>query len=391
MSSLIPATQPSVPPVRSGLFGILAAVVAVLFILAFAVGGELNAIMLAGTQSLPFAVLAILAYLGVERVWSRVVTLLWLATLVSVTGLLSFGLTIAVLADIPLDGSAGAPSFAPGTVWSLLVLVLGSIVAVALGGLVFVPAVRRRLARVLPLDPASFVHTIALATVITLALLSFLPLLVLGEPPFLSLIASSQESGLDLTSDDATNLRTTVYGLLWTIPCSILAVGYGVRRDLGAALTRLGFVRPTLRQVLIGVAAAVVLVLVVQLLGRGISWFWALMGWPETDGEAFGELMQFAFSPLGAVVVGITAGLGEELAVRGVLQPRLGILLSNLFFTSLHAFQYGWDALLVVFVVGMALGFVRRRTNTTTSAIAHGLYDFILIMASVYAVPYIGE
>ncbi|MCX7861282.1 MAG: hypothetical protein N2385_14415 [Chloroflexus sp.] len=40
------------------------------------------------------------------------------------------------------------------------------------------------------------------------------------------------------------------------------------------------------------------------------------------------------------MVIGVTAGLGEELGVRGVLQPRLGIWLSNLFFTSLHAFQY---------------------------------------------------
>jgi len=386
-----PATQQSVPPVRSGLFGILAAVVAVLFAVAFAVGGELNAIMLAGAQSLPFAVLAILAYLGIDRIWSRVLTWVWLGMLVSITGLVSFGLTLSVLVDVPLDGSAGSLDFAPGTVASLLLLAAGSIVSVALGGLVFVPDVRRAFARVLPLDPTSFVHAIALAAVVTLTLLSFLPLVVLGEPPLLTLVTRSEASGVELTGDNAENLRTTVYGLLWTIPCSVLAVGYGVRRGLGDALERLGLVRPTLRQVLIGVGTAVALVLFVQLLGRGISWFWGQMGWPETDGEAFSELMQFAFSPLGAVVVGITAGLGEELAVRGVLQPRLGIWLSNLFFTGLHAFQYGWDALLVVFVVGMALGVLRRRTNTTTSAIAHGLYDFILIIASVYAVPYLGE
>ncbi len=386
MSSLRPATQPGVLPVRSRLFGILAAVVAVLYMAAFAIGGELSSFMTAGAQSLPFALLAILAYLGVVRFWSRVATLLWLAVLVSLTGLVSFGMTFAVLANIPLGGQPGSLDFAPGAASSMLFLVIGSIVAVTLGGLCFVPAVRRALARVLPLDPDSFVHTIALATVLSLTLLSFMPLLVLGEPPLLSLIADAE-----LPSDDASSLRTTVYGLLWTIPCSILAVGYGVQRDLGAALRRLGLVRPTPVQVLIGVGAAVALVLLVQLLGRGISWFWTQMGWPETDGEAFGELMRFAFSPLGALVVGITAGLGEELAVRGVLQPRLGIVLSNLFFTALHAFQYGWDALLVVFVIGLALGLLRRRTNTTTSAIAHGLYDFILIMASVYAVPIIGE
>jgi membrane protease YdiL (CAAX protease family) len=71
-----------------------------------------------------------------------------------------------------------------------------------------------------------------------------------------------------------------------------------------------------------------------------------------------------------------------------VLQPRLGILLSNLFFTAMHALQYHWDALLLVFVIGMALGLIRRRTNTTTSAIVHGTYDFLLIMAAVLGIPW---
>lgn len=386
-----PAAQQSAPPVRAGLFGILAAVVAVLFAVAFAVGGELSQIMQASIQTLPFAVLAILAYLGIDRTWARVLALVWLLILVSVTGLLGFLMTTAVLADLRLNGATSNFNFAPGTATALSVLLAANTLAAILGGLVFVPAVRRRLARVLPLDPASFVQAVALAAVVSLSLLAFMPLLVLGEPPFLALISRSQQSGLDLAGDDAANLRTTVYGLLWTIPCSILAVGYGVRRGLAAALARLGLVRPTLRQILVGLGVGVALVLFVGLLGRGISWFWALMGWVETDGEALGELFQFAISPLGAVVVGVTAGLGEELAVRGVMQPRLGILLSNLCFTGLHAFQYGWDALLVVFVVGMALGVLRRRTNTTTSAIAHGLYDFILIIASVYAIPFIGE
>jgi membrane protease YdiL (CAAX protease family) len=117
----------------------------------------------------------------------------------------------------------------------------------------------------------------------------------------------------------------------------------------------------------------------------GTNWLWGVMGWPLTDETAFGELLSFAISPIGAVVIGVTAGLGEELAVRGALQPRLGILVSNLFFTSLHALQYNWDALLVVFLVGMVCGLVRKRTNTTTSAIVHGVYNFTLIMISVVA------
>ena len=75
------------------------------------------------------------------------------------------------------------------------------------------------------------------------------------------------------------------------------------------------------------------------------------------------------------------------MAVRGVLQPRLGLLLSNLFFTGLHALQYNWDALVTVFVLGLVFGLVRNRTNTTTSAITHGSYDFVLTIGSVLQIP----
>lgn len=170
-----------------------------------------------------------------------------------------------------------------------------------------------------------------------------------------------------------------------------MAVGYGVRRNFRTALTRLGLVRPTWREVLAGLGLAVGLVIVAQLLGFGINWLWATLGWRTTNAEAFTELMAFAMSPLGAVVIGVTAGLGEELAIRGVLQPRLGILLSNLFFTSLHAFQYNWDSMLIVFVVGTVLGLIRWRFNTTTSAISHGTYNFLLVMASVLQIPGLAE
>ena len=86
----------------------------------------------------------------------------------------------------------------------------------------------------------------------------------------------------------------------------------------------------------------------------------------------------------GALVVGVCAGLGEELLVRGVLQPRLGLLLSNALFTAMHAGQYGWDMLLVIFFVGTAFGLVRKY-RSTISALVHGLYDAVLILLAVNA------
>jgi membrane protease YdiL (CAAX protease family) len=134
--------------------------------------------------------------------------------------------------------------------------------------------------------------------------------------------------------------------------------------------------------VVFGLVAAVILAAASFALDAAIARIWEALGWPRTDAAAFEQMLGALISPIGAVLIGITAGVGEELVVRGALQPRLGILLSNLFFTGLHAFQYGFDALLSVFLVGLVLGIVRARSNTSTSSIVHGVYDFILVMIS---------
>jgi membrane protease YdiL (CAAX protease family) len=141
---------------------------------------------------------------------------------------------------------------------------------------------------------------------------------------------------------------------------------------------------PRLWQVAFGLGLAIVLAVVMSLADAGIGQLWDLLHWPRTDEKAFEQLFKSMANPIGAIVIAITAGIGEELFTRGILQPRLGIVLSNLFFTALHALQYNWDALLSVFVVGLVLGFVRKKTNTSTSAIVHGTYDFLLVMASYY-------
>ena len=339
-------------------------------------GGELGKVALAGLQALPFAMLAMLAYMGTRRTWAKVLAVLWLACI---------GIALMVI-DITLAWQAlgldpgGSARPVPGGYSALL----EEIVAVFAVGLVAVAMllrpVRRLVARVLPIDPESFVHAVALAAVVLLALLAVLPLVVLGQPPLLSMLET-------IGTDQAGQMRDELYGLLWLVPCSFAMVGYGVRRSFRAALDRLGLVRPSRRYVLIGLGGALVLVAVSWATDAGIGALWTANGWPRTDNEAFEKLMAFAFTPLGAVVLGVSAGLGEEIAVRGVLQPRLGILVSNLFFVSLHGLQYNWDALLSVFVAGLLLALLKQRTNTTTSAIAHGTYDFLSVVSSLVGSP----
>jgi membrane protease YdiL (CAAX protease family) len=117
------------------------------------------------------------------------------------------------------------------------------------------------------------------------------------------------------------------------------------------------------------------------------SLVWEAAGWPRTDSSALELLFEAHSSATGALSVGITAGLGEELVVRGLLQPRLGWFLPNLAFTAAHGYQYGLDGLISVFVTGAALAWVRHRWNTTASALTHGIYDFILVLGSILQLP----
>ncbi|MBI1298458.1 CPBP family intramembrane metalloprotease [bacterium] len=342
------------------------------------IGGEAASFAGIGMVYAPFVLLAALAYLGINRGAARVFAVIWALVLVLGMALAAFGLT----ASVGMTDFADPASFTPDMA-ALGGVALLALVSFVWLGLSFVPAVRRTVSRILPLEPTSFVHAVALATVGSITLLAFTPLIVTGVPVLLT------PAFLDMMtegSSEQSGLLSTVYTLVWSVPVSIFVVGFGLRRTFAETLSRLGVARPTWAQVGIGVATALVLVVVVNALELVLDPLWTALGVQRTDAEAFAQLIAFAFTPLGAVMVAVSAGIGEELAVRGVLQPRLGIVLSNLFFVSLHAWQYGWDALLVIFIVGAAMGILRKRTNTSVAAISHGVYNFTLIMMAIYGI-----
>ena len=364
-------------------FGLL-----LLYSLAFFTSGELSSFVEASFETVPFAILAIFAYVGGIRSGGKIVAILWLLGVVAALAIVSLINSFFAVLVNPILRPGMQPEFIEGGPLRLLLIFLGMSLSILIGALGFIPAVRRWVSSRLPLNPDDFVHTIALVVVVTLTLMAFMPLIFLAEPPLLTLVTGFVAEDVDLVDRDRAGLlRDEIYGLIWLIPAAIFAVGYGIRRDLASSLQRLGLVKPTLKQVLGGAGLAVVLVFGVAVLDGGIGWLWGQVGWPRTDGEAFGLIIDFAFSPIGAVVLGISAGLGEELVVRGVLQPRVGILLSNLLFTALHALQYNWDGLIIVFLIGLVFGFIRKYSNTTTCAIIHGLYDFMVVMAVVLEVP----
>jgi membrane protease YdiL (CAAX protease family) len=86
-------------------------------------------------------------------------------------------------------------------------------------------------------------------------------------------------------------------------------------------------------------------------------------------------------NPVGAAALGLSAGVGEELLLRGAIQPRLGLVLTSLLFALLHT-QYGLTFVLVgLFVVGMILGILRNRYGTMAAIIAHALFNTLVVLA----------
>jgi uncharacterized protein len=357
----------------------------------FALMGELGRFLTVGVQIVPLAVLAVLAFAGAKNEGMAVLAYITLAVVAMAVLLNSFLSALAPVMDLsralgdtnPADGPPNL--LKPGAGGVVLTATLLLIISVIVSALMLARPVRAAMARIIPIDPDSFVHKIGLSILTLLLLTSFVPIIALaGKPPILEIINSG---GLDVLGDEPVSELDLVFQFIWTIPAVVFAAGWPVARTLRTALQRLGMVRPTMLQVTGAIVGAVVLAFgMTYAVEPAILALWQALGWTPTDVSAFSGLLQGVTNPLGAILIGVTAGIGEEMAFRGLLQPRIGLIFANLLFTSVHAFQYGFDALLSVFIVGTILGIVRARTNTSTSAIVHGVYNFTLVMMSVLAV-----
>lgn len=386
-----PATAPSGYRLLAGI--LVAAVLA--GGIALALGPQAASFVVMGFLISPFWILAVLAYAGRRSVTAAVLSHIWLAILsLAILLYVLMNLVMAYVKDLdlltrvsrdpdllrntPVD-QLFKPGFAPAILWGVLLLGLVALVSAAM----LLKPVRVLVARVVPIDPDNFVHKIAISIFTLIFLSMFVPLVLLGgRPPLLEFVNNGNLNNLDASAGSGP--LDLIFQFAWTLPATLIAAGWPIARTFRQTLARLGMVRPTLAQVVAGVllglglAAAAFLVI-----DPGLYWIWTNLGWPTTNAPAFEKLLANLMTPIGALVIGVTAGIGEEMAVRGLLQPRIGLIASNLVFTSLHAMQYSFDGLLSVFLIGLALGIVRSRSNTSTSAIVHGVYNFTLVMTSI--------
>ena len=368
----VPTDQVS-PWVVVGLMGLMGASMLGLFF-----DGEFGHLLKGSWDACLFTTLAVLAYAGRKRPWAQWMSWLMLGGIVTLAAFFNCAVCLEALVE---DGQG--ISFRDTHQGFVLILVLFLSWACLIPALL--PALHRSPLGIGRLEEAAGwtnIRLLALGTTVSLMLSCCVPLVVLGEPPILAAMQRSARFAADITGNRgaAGLLRDQLYGLVWILLGAALAVGWGITRDAGQTLRRLGLERIPVQQLRIAVLSPALLFVLGGMLDQLITWIWGTLGWRITDASAVEALFSAYTTPLGAIVIGVTAGLGEEVAVRGILQPRLGILLSNCLFTAMHAYQYHWDGLCSVFVIGLALGWIRKKTNTTVSAIAHGGYDFLLIL-----------
>ncbi len=234
-------------------------------------------------------------------------------------------------------------------------------------GLPLLRPFREALARVTPLDPGSAIDMTGLCAVLGL----------LGFFAGTSLAPMADDPPEVLPSVGIVELLVQAAFL---VAIAYIVVGLPYWRDLGTATERLGIVVPDLRTVGIAIVATFACFVVAAIAGLASQQFDP--GLSESLDEIVDQMTAQVQNPVGAVVLGASAGIGEEAVFRGALQPRYGIIIPSLLFMMLHGLQYGFNlALLGLFGVSVILGLLRKHLNTTAAMITHALFNAVQVLA----------
>lgn len=285
----------------------------------------------------------IIANLAVSQRWARFANLAIAGgaiLLVGITG--AFHLVLAVLGQ--------EPPLPPALL----------LAAAAAATPILLLSVRRRLARVLPLDPESPVALLALVAVI----------LIVGVQ------ANYQASHDALAAVTASAQLQPLDVVVQEIPILLLAflgVGLFTRRSFPATLERLGIVRPAPWHLCAALAVAGLFVAASQ------SAEYLQLKLDPALAHRLTQATTHYYAGItgvfGIAAIALAPGVAEESFFRGALQPRLGVLLAALAFAAIHS-QYALTIdTLLVFTLGCGLGLVRRRLNTTSAIVSHAAYN----------------
>src|ERR1043165_9165278 len=204
--------------------------------------------------------------------------------------------------------------------------------------------------------------------------------LVFKGPPF------------DLASMRAVAGSGTVISLsvMMGLPAVLAVLWLATRRSGGPFFDYLALRRTSRGNLLIGIVALAVLVvgwdMVSRAIGREVApgFMVDVLKSAQADGALW--LLVIAFS--------VAAPVTEELMVRGFLYrgwsesflgPAGAIVLSSLVWTAMHAQYYDWFLFSEVMSIGLVLGIMRWRSNSTwLTIIMNGLNNFAATLQTIW-------
>ncbi len=311
----------------------------------------------------PYSTLAWLAYLGTAALYFG-------GLLVGVGFQAMFSLSQQqpeLMEDLLLATGGTDPL---GAFESPMLIGAGLWISSLVGLILLLKPVRRMAARILPMDPESPVHAVALSWTM-LIVINLVVTLGIGLGTLTDVLEAAGEAGSGMTM-----LVLWVQQIL-TALLALVGVGWLTRLAWGKSLDRAGIVWPTGQQIGIGIGYGVAMVPIVMVIGAIATQF-NLGVDPNADALTEELLGPLFGSWLGIITLGLAAALGEETLFRGAVQPRFGIIVTALLFALVHS-NYGITiSTLIVFVLGLLLGHLRNRHNTTTAMVMHAVYNMTL-------------
>lgn len=187
-----------------------------------------------------------------------------------------------------------------------------------------------------------------------------------------------------IAEDMQIDYSTLLANFVPQIVIPVLGVGLFIRRDWRSTLRRLGLGPLTLKSTLVAFGSTAGLVFMVFI----VSSIWALLVSEETyraQTEASDALAESIDSFGLALMVALTAGIGEEIAFRGALQPIFGFWFTAVVFVISHTQYTLTPAALIILIVAIAFGLIRNHFNTTAAILTHFLYNFTLLLLTLAA------
>ncbi len=229
---------------------------------------------------------------------------------------------------------------------------------------------RKIFAKFIPINPDSAVHTGGIVFAFIMIGMSLTMMFSMDPAAFFS-DSSMQVTEVDLIAQS-----------LFLTLIAFVGVGIFIRRTPGECIKRLGLTMPTPKYILIGIAATVVF------LAFTISYEFIINYFFREALSNADEAMNAMFkNPTILIILAVSlgAGISEEILFRGAIQPKFGLIFTAFLFAVIHFHYFTMFAIFELFIVGILLGILRIKTNTTTCIITHSGYNlavFALILFS---------